>query len=40
MKEIYKQLGNAVNAKVIKVAFESFINYLEKGKKEQDMDIV
>lgn len=33
-KEIYKQLGNAVNAKVIKVAFESFINYLEKGKKE------
>lgn len=33
-KEIFKQLGNAVNAKVIKVAFESFINYLEKRVRE------
>ena len=33
-KEIYKQLGNAVNAKVIEVAFEAFVNYLEKQKGE------
>lgn len=29
-KQIYKQLGNAVNVKVIQTAFETFIRYLEE----------
>lgn len=33
-KQIYKQLGNAVNVKVIQTAFEIFIKYLEENKEE------